>query len=249
MEKEKEIFKSPEKEPQHNEVVIDFLRHGKTEYTEKGRDLTPEGEEQIRKGAEGIVEKIDPEKEIIVLWSSPAVRAQGSEEIIKELLNERRIKAYKDSEINTMRNFDQRDKEFMEKFWQEAEKKGISPETLYTQKGQDKSDKFETQEEVRERTERVFNWIGYLTERANLQSKKLHIIGVSHFEFLNPVIEDVFGYKIKEKDFVKYGEGIRVNFDYNPTDKEMQISAEFRGEKKDNITFDKKKRKFIVKNK
>jgi len=245
MDKERKFLENLEREPQHNEITVDFLRHGKTEYTDKGRDLTLQGEQQIRESAERIIETIDPKKETVVLWSSPAPRAQGSEEIIKEALAKRKIEVYKDSEIHTMRNFDQKDKEFMEKFLQEAAEKGISPDVFYAQQKRGKNEKFETQEEVRKRMERVFNWIRHLAEHANLQGRKLHIIGVSHFEFLNPLIKDIFGYEAERGESVTFGEIIKVNFDYNSANKEMSISAEFRGQRKDNIIFDKEKRKFI----
>lgn len=120
-----------EKEPVHNVVVVDFLRHGSTSYLESKatpyekanlggnfpRDLTPDGEEEVRRNARPIIDSINPAEEVVVLWSSPAWRAQGAEEIIQELLAERGITVYKNSTIAAMRNFDQKDEAFMADLW------------------------------------------------------------------------------------------------------------------------------------
>ncbi|MBI2033686.1 MAG: histidine phosphatase family protein [Candidatus Liptonbacteria bacterium] len=248
MEQEKWFTESRESEPKVNEVIVDFFRHGQSAYTNEGRDLTEKGEEQVRESAEKIVEGIDPEKEIVVLWSSPARRAQGSSEILKEVLDQRGIDIHKKSAISSMRNFDQKDKEYFTELFKEFEAQQSPFDVTYARdpRFQEKSDKFESQPEVRERAGRVFNAIDYLARHAKLENKKLHIIGASHFEFLNPVMEDIFGYKVEEGQGMRYGEGMRIFFDYDSVRKETKISAEFRGERKDNIIFDKGKRKFIV---
>ncbi len=248
MEKEGEFFGNFEKEPEHNEVEVDFLRHGEPNYSSESNGLTPEGEVQIRDNAEKIIEKIDPSKEKVVLWSSLAKRAQASEGIIKEVLVKKGIEIDRDSKISSIRNFRVKDWDFVRNlFGNEAKEKGISPEILYTQQGRDKDDKLEVQEDVKKRADRTFNFIRYFAENANLEGKKLHIIGVSHSEFVGPIIEDIFGPDMGGENYIKYGEGLNIKFDYNPQTKEMAISAEFRGQKVDNIVFDKEKRKFIVK--
>ncbi len=260
---ESKKIESREMEPKHNIVIVDFLRHGTTEYLENftsdekkkemgdklPRDLTPEGEEEVRKTAEEIVQKIDPKNEIVVLWSSPAWRAQGSENIVRELLEEKGIEVYKDSAIPSMRNFDQHDEQFMNDLWEKLAPTGKSAEIMYSRdpKFQEKNERFESQPEVRKRAERVFNWIRYLTKHAELKGKKLHIVGVSHFEFLNPIMEDIFEHKVEEGYGVEKGEGMTIQFNFDPNSKELVISADFRGEHKDGISFDKNQRKFFIK--
>ena len=264
MDIESRKIENREAEPKHNIVVVDFLRHGSTEYLENFTseekkkqmngefpcDLTPEGEAEVRKTAEQIVQMVDPNNEIVVLWSSPAWRAQGSEDFIRELLTEKGIEIYKDSPISSMRNFDQHDKQFMNNIWKKLAPTGKSAEVIYSSdpEFQEKNEKFESQPEVRKRAEKVFNWIRYLSEHADLKGKRLHVIGVSHFEFINPIMEDIFGHKVEEGYGVQKGECMTIKFDYNPADKEMVISADFRGEHKDGINFDKNKRKFFIKN-
>jgi broad specificity phosphatase PhoE len=259
---ENSSFEKKEAEPKHNVVMVDFLRHGTTEYKENfttheeklamngsyPRDLTPKGEQEIRETVEKIVHTINPETDVVVLWSSPAWRAQGSEDILREILEEHKIPVYKDSSIKSMRNFDQHDKEFMNNLWESLAPIGKSAELMYARdpEFQEKNEKFESQPEVKKRAERVFNYLRYLAEHANLQGKRLRIIGVSHFEFLNPVIEEIYGSKVESGEGINKGEEISITFDFDPQLKDMKISANFRGEKKENIYFDKEGRHFVV---
>jgi len=246
--KEKISLEKHEQEPRRTEVVVDFIRHGKSAYSEQGRDLTPEGEKQVVASAKEIIEKINPAKEMVVLLSSPAARAKGSAEIITGLMEEKGIEIYKRGVVSSMRNFDQKDNKYLEELWQDAEKAGVSADFIYAKhpKYQDKNEKFETQGEVRKRAGRVFNWIRYLAEHVKKTDKTIHIIGVSHFEFLNPIMEDLFDYKVEEGKGISYGEDLKIRFDYNKDLKKLDISAEFRGQKKENIIFDKKTRRFII---
>lgn len=259
---EGDFFEKRESEPKHNVVMVDFLRHGATEYLENfvsasdretmdgkyPRDLTSEGEREVEETVDRIVHTISPETDIVVLWSSPAWRAQGSEDILRELLEAHGIQVYKDSAIESMRNFDQRDREFMNNLWEEMVSVGKAPELAYARDSdfQEKNEKFESQPEVKKRAERVFNYIRYFAEHANLQGKRLRIIGVSHFEFLNPIIEDIFGTRIEEGEGMKKGEDMSVTFDFDPASKDMKIEADFRGKHEKNIVFDKEKRRFIT---
>jgi hypothetical protein len=63
-----------ESEPEHNVIIVDFLRHGTTEYQENfaspeekeamngsyPRDLTPKGEQEVKETVEKIVHTINP---------------------------------------------------------------------------------------------------------------------------------------------------------------------------------------------
>jgi len=254
-----------ELEPVHNIIQVDFMRHGSTKYVENftsdeekinmagefPRDLTPEGEEEVRKEAEKIIKSIDPKNEVIVLWSSPAWRAQGSEAIIRDMLDERGIAVYRDSAISQMRNFDQHDKVYMNSVWERLAPISKTAESIYARdpEFQEKNEKFESLPEVRARAEQVFNWIRYLAERANLDGKKLHIIGVTHFEFLNPIMEDIFGFMVEDDEGVGKGENMTIKFDFDSESKgkELSITADFRGVHKEGIIFDPLKRKFSLK--
>lgn len=255
-------FERREGEPKHNIIIVDFLRHGASFYMEDKtpeekkkemmgkypRDLTPEGEKGVEETVEKIVETVDPENDTVVLWSSPAWRSQGSEDILIEKLKERGIPIHKDSAIPSMRNFDKYDNEFMEKFWEELAPTGKSAELAYARNPefQEKNDKFESQPGVKRRAERTLHYIGYLAKHANLEGKRLRIIGVSHFEFLNPIIEDIFGSKVEKGEGINKAENVQIVFDYNPENNEIKISADFRDEHKENIVFDRQRRHFIA---
>lgn len=258
-----EIFEKRESEPKNNIVMVDFLRHGTTEYQENfispedkeamngnyPRDLTPKGEQEVEKSAREIVRTINPETDIVVLWSSPAWRAQGSEDILIKLLEEANIKIYKDSAISSMRNFDQHDRAFMNELWEKLAPTKKTAELAYScdPEFQEKNEKFESQPEVKKRAERVFNYIRYLAEHADLKGKRLRIIGVSHFEFLNPIIEEIFGSKVEKGEGINKGEKMSMVFDFNHQSKDMKISANFKGEHKEDISFDKDNRHFAIK--
>lgn len=253
---------SNESEPNSNVVIADFFRHGSTEYKQNfatpeeveamegnfPRDLSPKGEAEIRETAEKIVDTINPETDIVVLWSSPAWRAQGSEEILQELLDQKGIAVYKDSNISSMRNFAQRDKEYMNSLWESLAPTGKSAELTYARdpQFQEKNDKFESQPEVKRRAERVLNAIYTLTRKADLQGKRLRIIGSSHFEFLNPIMEDIYGPKVDTGEGINKGENIRLTFTNDPDTDDVKISSDFRGEHKKGITFDKDSRTLNV---
>lgn len=246
----------PEKEPPSNTVILDVLRHGTTDYLEqetyfdkkkkRTKDLTPKGEEEIRMAAEEITSRINPENELVVLWSSPAWRAEDSLSIVRKALQEKSIEVYDSSSISALRAFDWRDKDYVNKMWERIE----NPEVAYSrdQEFQESNEKFESQPEVRERARTVTDFMIYLAKNAKLKGKKLHIICVSHFEFINPLMEEVFGYKVEEGKGLEKGEVLRFQFDFDKEGKKLEISADFRGDHKEKIGYDEQQRKFILDN-
>lgn len=226
------LEKQEDKEKQHtNRIVTDFFRHGKSDYIEyeqgeneeeRDSDLTEDGRNDIETETQRIVDGIDPEKEVVALWSSSANRAWDSAKIIKDKLEEKNIPVSAIRRISSLRPMPQ---------------KSILSEA-------------EVEEEFsrgRKRAERVYNWIRYLAERADLEGKTLHIIAVSHYELLNPIMEDIFHFKGEEGDGYKSAESMNIEFCFDKQTKEFSISASFRGEKVDNVIFDTEQRKFFVK--
>ncbi len=246
------INKKIESGPKHNMITVFFMRHGQTKYLENSvankndliingkapSDLTPEGEKEVKISAERIANKIDKDKDTVVFWGSPAWRAQGSEQIIREELEKRGITIHKDSTIKLMKDLEVYDKEYTVKFWDEVRDSGKSTDLVYARDPllQGKNDKFETQPEVKKRAEQVIGHIKYLAEHLDLKDKRLCIIGVSHFEFLNPIMEDIFDHKIEDDRGIKKGEELIINFDFDQATKKLKIDADFRDEHKDDIT-------------
>jgi hypothetical protein len=103
---------------------------------------------------------------------------------------------------------------------------------------------FEPQESVKKRAEKIYAGIASLARSAELQGKRLRIIGVSHFELLNPIMEDIFGNKMDEGEEMRFAENLRLAFDFDKMSKKMNVSADFRHEHKENIQFDEKSQHF-----
>lgn len=254
---------SVEKEPKIRTVITDFLRHGESAYREvlmsdeerqqlgdtRPTDLTESGVEQVRKTAEELAKGIDRENEIVVLWSSPAWRARGSEQIIREVFEKEGVEVLREDVVSSMRPMKQYDAEHMLGVWAKAKEEGRSGDVVVARdlEFQEPSDKFESYPEIRRRAERVYNWVRYMAEKIDTKGKKLHIIGTSHFEVLNPIMEELFGFDVEKEEGVAKGEPMRIVFDYEPETGEMKISADFRGQHKEGLTFDKKERRFVSK--
>ena len=244
-----------EKEPKIQTVEVDFLRHGESTYKQrhapkdgKVEDLTELGKEQIQQQAEFLAQSINPENEIVVLWSSPAWRAQDSTEIIERVFTEKGIEIAHEKAIPLMRQIREKDLDYMDNVWQKAKDKGVSGDVIVTRdpEFQQKSDKFESYPEIQRRSEGVYNWIRYIAEKIDTEGKKLHIIGVGHMEFLEPIMEQLFDFDVEKGEGIGKGEVMKITFVYNQDNKKMEISSDFRGQHKTGITFDKDQRKFLI---
>ena len=231
-----------EKEPQHNIVIADFIRHGETEYKNHGLDLTTRGVKQVAESAKKIAESIDKEKDIVIIWNSPATRAQGSGRILRQVLREHDIEIHSVSEIRLMRNCDVKDEEYSKYLFRTM--KLVDIQRGYAKGEIVNNNQFEPQESVKKRAGRVYAGIASLARSAELQGKRLRIIGASHFEFLNPIMEDIFGCKMDEGEEMRFSEDLRLVFDFEKMSKKMNISADFRHEHKENIQFDEKSQHF-----
>ena len=252
---ERERTSHQEKEPEIQTVEVDFLRHGESTYKqrhapkdEKVEDLTELGKEQIQQQAEALAQSIDRENELVVLWSSPAWRAQDSIEIIKKVFVEKGIDVAHEKTITSMRQILEKDLDYMDGVWQKAKDEGVSGDVVVTRdpEFQQKSDKFESYPEIQRRSENVYNWIRYIAERIDTKGKKLHIIGVGHMEFLEPVMEQLYSFDVERGEGIGKGEVMKITFAYNKGNKNMEISSDFRGQHRDGIRFDKNQRKFSI---
>ena len=75
-----------------SQLIVDImaLRHGRTDYTEKGLDLTEEGEAHSRQVAEKSVlpwlDTVNVRKEDLSIITSPAARAKGTGTVISQVV-------------------------------------------------------------------------------------------------------------------------------------------------------------------
>lgn len=180
--------------------------------------MTETGIETVRLSAQELVASLDKEKDIIVLWSSPAQRAQGSEFIMEKEFKNAGFSVYKNSEIPLMRAIELEEKD-------KSKEQGLAL--------------------ARKNAEDFFNWVEFLSKRISLGEKRLRIIGVSHYEFLNPIMEDLFDFRAENGEGFKKGEIITLEFEFDEKSKKLKIDAIMRGIKKSGIEFDKTKRKFM----
>ena len=93
--KEVSPLESPEKPPEYMKVFR--VRHGETEYKEQTTpggiaedqtDLTENGKQQIEQAADKIAARLDKEKDIVFVASSPRRRTQDTASIIRNKLQE-----------------------------------------------------------------------------------------------------------------------------------------------------------------
>ena len=79
-------------------LIVDFIRHGMPEYTEKEKmsgelegKLTEKGKGQIRAAATELAGRIDKDTEIVVIWTSGKKRAKQSALIVGDIFREQGI--------------------------------------------------------------------------------------------------------------------------------------------------------------
>ncbi len=101
--KESQFEKRESETPFEADLKVDFIRHGKPEYTDEERrsakfegSLTEEGINQIKNKALELAGQIDKEKELIVFWVSPRRRARQTAEIMYNIFQEQNIQVIKD---------------------------------------------------------------------------------------------------------------------------------------------------------
>lgn len=92
---------SREKEPKIDSVVLFVVRHGKTQYLERDNvirtgkwkpelyDITEEAEKDLDETTENLSKELNPDKHIVVFFSSPRARALRSREQLEQRLREK----------------------------------------------------------------------------------------------------------------------------------------------------------------
>jgi broad specificity phosphatase PhoE len=242
-------LESKEGGPKQQEIVVDLIRHGATEYTGEYPDITEKGKEEIENTAKRIAATIDPQKEIVVFWSSPLTRAMGSAEIIKEVFTRCGIEIVKQSSVSSLRQMEIKDLNFILGLFDKARKEKKVPGKVFLE---DKtwagitSDKVETRSEMQKRIDRAMNYLRYLVEHVDTKGKRLRIISVTHLEIIQPIIQEIFSEDTG--NLLKTSEDFEIVMKHNKDSDETEIEFSFRGIKKRGYKFDKETRKFILMN-
>lgn len=264
MEFKERKFESKEVEPFEADLRVDLVRHGKPSYTEEevasGQVeglLTPEGIEDFRKVAENLANSINKDKEIVVLWRSPRVRAQQSSEILEDVFEKKGIsfleKGQKraggawEGEKNEERL---RTKESLSDIKTSAEfmkvlKEGnIEEWWTYWLTAEKLPRGTESPSEVKKRVER---FIAYLERIARTieapDEKKLHFICVGHEELFWDLSKVAYGMDPLTDGGPGYGESLRIDINKSTSEKDAVLNLKYK-EKEAELSFNKEKRIF-----
>lgn len=245
---ERKIESSAEQEKPPFEILgkVSIMRHGQTEYTEQYPDITEFGAQQIGEQGVKLKKKIDTKKEDVMIATSPSVRARGSGDVLKGKLGIEETRVMK-----ALRGVQIRDHAEALKMINDI----IGPERdiLKMDQAYAHDDAFEQRVEVWEPRSKVekrfFRGVEYITRafsryEAEEKDKIPHLVGVSHFEFLNHIAARVFNINEKQQDQLKFGEMIEMTFLKKGNDedkKRVPILITFRGETKE-IVFNRETR-------
>ncbi len=224
---------------------VSVMRHGHTKYTNVYPDLTQQGLEEVSESAKKLKGLVNLEEDVVFL-SSPAVRAQGTTDKIKQEIDpeaETRV-------MNSIRSVHVKDmRKAVEMLTELTEGTLHIPDIdrayALTKGFADRPDVWQSAKEVEDRFFRNIEYSIRSFERRDANTEKLsHIVAVSHFEPLNHFITRVFNIDLEKGDLLTTAELINMSFYSTDTeeDKErIKILVEFRDMKQE-IFFNRKTR-------
>ncbi|MFA6354473.1 MAG: histidine phosphatase family protein [Candidatus Paceibacterota bacterium] len=227
---------------------ITLLRHGQTEYTDIYPDVTEEGKETVRKSAEQIAANLKEDEEVF-LMASDKVRAQGTAGIIKEVLKT-------DKKIRTVpgiTSMAMRDKQKGNEMIQELIAEGGVPAVDYAYTHDPRFDDAKIWEPRDEIQKRFFSNLEYAIRAFKVVAKhkelpKPHFVGVTHFEVLNPFLDEIFDLKHPEEPTLKNAEVMEISIQDPSAENENSDIVFFKitfREKTKTVGFDRKNRRLV----
>ncbi len=231
---------SKEKFPFNADLRVDFIRHGKAEYSEEELvsarfegELSKEGKEQIIKTANELIEKIDKEKELIVIWHSPRKRAKQSAKILEEILEEQKISVLHLTGVDSLKDIKMAP-EFFQEFLQNPE---IKDWINYWKEKEELPIGTEKPREAKIRVARVLTCLERIARKVRpKEEKKLHLILVGHEDIF--LLKEIFG---KDIENLPYAGHFRVDLFKSSPEKEAILEVTY-GDKKGKLYFDPKTR-------
>lgn len=211
----------------NSQLIIDItlLRHGRTDYTEKGLDLTDEGEAHSRQVAEKSVlpwlDVLQVRRQDLSIITSPAARAKGTGTVISQVVgNDRGIVVYE-----VLKPMAWRDPVRALAILGDMKKRGgyIDYET---EKCFADSSIFETHKEVKERWHKFFaQYITSLTHRTEMCRAT---VLVAHYELLCNVVHDLFGVVSSEATALQHTEPIFLSLHRTDDANLILVEGKFR---------------------
>jgi len=252
------VFKEPQFEKRENEMPleadlkVDFIRHGKPEYTDEEKEsakfegrLTEEGINQIKDKALELAGQIDKEKELVVFWISPRMRAQQTAEIIYNIFQEQDIPAIKDlrtvRSLSDVRMGPNSIKDLVKNSvigkWMEYWAESALPEDT------------EKPDEVKKRVERIITYLERIARKITpAENKKLHFICVGHEEIFRDLLEEGYGLGTKNSTGPSYGEVMSMDIRKSEQGQDAVLELRYKGQETE-LGFNKGSRKFYKKDK
>lgn len=175
-----------------------LVRHGEAKYTDEGRDLTPEGEEQIKRTAESL-EKFLGLFDRVVMVRSPKARTLGSGVVFRETLDGRLVVT--SSKISsTARAVDIADDECLLLHRASMSSHGglvywvVDPFFQGNEvRNEDGQAIGEGRLSVERRSDRLRrHYLGFLTEEQNRAGMSLALVVFTHMEVMLPFLQAVY---------------------------------------------------------
>ncbi|MFH1648797.1 MAG: histidine phosphatase family protein [Patescibacteria group bacterium] len=180
-----EDITSEEKINPPEQIVVYTVRHGNTNYIGTERDLTKEGEQQVIKTANELAEKIDKDKDIVIVVESPTKRTQYTGKIIREVLESKGIEVFKERGFYSIRDRIKDPNKFLDKYTKRGMEKGDLEGTVKSlgqlefRSYKDKRPE-ETYEEMYERTQSAIIKLVKVASSMDWEGKKPVIIMAGH---------------------------------------------------------------------
>lgn len=105
-----------EQEPRDKKITVVFMRHGQSNYEDmqnimkggepKDKNLLPDlnenGIQNITEKAHQLAQTFDKEHDLVVIWTSPELRAIGTGQVIEEVLEKEGVTVIKNKEITSL---------------------------------------------------------------------------------------------------------------------------------------------------
>ncbi len=266
--------------PAEREISVTFMRHGESSYEDfqnllKGGcsrnkkllpDLSEKGIETITNKARKLTEDIDKENEIVVIWTSPELRAIGSGQIIERILAKDGIAIIRNSEISSLSEahtgIEGKLKMIPQRIHKYFDLSGLTKEQLMSIRmtkdamddpdmpfgetwrqyaGEEKFEDIENRNVSKKRFNRIVNSLFLLKKimKPKDPSKRLRFIFVIHEDLPDNILEFAFNKGLINRKGLGNGEGL----DLTIRDKNL-VKACHESEEKD-LIFDREKREFI----
>ncbi len=226
---------------------ITLIRHGHTEYTGTYPDLTELGKEQAAQSSTKLKKGIDLEKEDLFLFSSPAVRTKGTADIIKTILGytkEVRVsKGLKGALKGSTEDAIKLMEELIGQNFSETDIKQWDRAYARDDAFEERVDIWIPRSQMEKRFFRGLEYVIRAFEKYEKEKRKIpHFVGVSHFEFLNGVVQKVFQGGEEEMDTFNLAEAVEIVLLEKSGDRRfVPLLITFRNETKE-VVFDRETR-------